>query len=118
MKNLKKALSTIAYNEQWTIRAFIAEEALMNNADDLAGFFNNLFRWGCVSGMVSSLVWYNQTHRFFDTYYHEIMELIEDLTDQGLKIELTGEDLKNRLAWLSFEEVAYQMAQNDLGLVI
>jgi hypothetical protein len=44
------------------------------------------------------------------------MELVEDLANQGLKIELTGEDLKNRLAWLAFEQVAWDMASRDLGL--
>jgi hypothetical protein len=66
--------------------------------------------------MVSSLIYYCDTHKFFDTHYYEIMELVEDLANQGLKIELTGEDLKNKLAWLAFEQVAWDMASRDLGL--
>lgn len=66
--------------------------------------------------MVSSLVWYSDTHRFFDTYYYEIMEILEDLTNQGLKVDFTGEDLKNKLAWLAFEQVAWDIAYNDLQL--
>jgi hypothetical protein len=66
--------------------------------------------------MVSSLVWYSGTHKFFDTHYYEIMEIVEDLADSGFKIEITGEDLKNKLAWLAFEEEAYQMAYNGLGV--
>ena len=118
MKNLKKVLATIAYNEQWTIRAYVAEEALKHDTDYLAGFFRDLAQWGCVSGMVSSLVWYSQTHAFFDTFYDEIMEMLEDFHNEGIPFKCTGEDLKNRLAWLSFEQVAWTMAQNDLGLVI
>ena len=118
MKNLKKILSTIAHNEPWTIRAYVAEEALKHDTDYLAGFFRDLANHGCVSGMVSWLIYYCDTHNFFDDYYYEIMSIIEDLTNQGVKIELTGEDLKNRLAWLSFEQVAWNMAYNDLGLVI
>jgi hypothetical protein len=64
--------------------------------------------------MVSSLIWYSDTHRFFDAHYYEIMELVEDLANQGVKIELTGEDMKNKLAWLAFEEVAMDMSHNDL----
>ena len=116
MKNIKKILSTIAHNEPWTIRAYVAEEALGEDPDYLAGFFRDLAHYGCVTGMVSSLIWYSDTHRFFDTFYYEIMELVEDLANQGLKIELTGEDLKNRLAWLAFEQVAWDMASRDLGL--
>lgn len=66
--------------------------------------------------MVSSLVWYSDTHKFFDTHYYEIMEIVEDLADSGFKIEVTGGDLKNKLAWLAFEEVAWKIANNDLGL--
>ena len=116
MKNLKKVLATIAHNEPWTIRAFVAEEALKHDTDYLAGFFQDVARWGCISGMVSSLVWYSDTHKFFDTFYYEIMEILEDLTNEWIKVQCTGEDLKNRLAWLTFEKVAYEMAENDLGL--
>jgi len=67
--------------------------------------------------MVSSLVWYSDTHKFFDTHYYEIMEIIQTyFFNHGEKIELTGEDMKNKLAWLAFEEVAWEMAINDLGL--
>jgi hypothetical protein len=68
--------------------------------------------------MVSSLVWYSDTHKFFDTHYYEIMEIVEDLANDGFKIEVTGEDIKNKLAWRAFEEEAWKMANNDLGLEI
>jgi hypothetical protein len=41
------------------------------------------------------------------------MEILEDLTNQGLKVDFTGEDLKNKLA---FEQVAWDIAYNDLQL--
>jgi hypothetical protein len=44
------------------------------------------------------------------------MEILEDLTNQGLKVDFTGEDLKNKLAWLAFEQVAWDIAYNDLQL--
>lgn len=116
MKNIKKSLATIAHNEPWTIRACVAEEALKHDPDYLAGFFRDLAHYGCITGMVSSLIWYSDTHRFFDTHYYEIMELVEDLANQGVKIELTGEDLKNKLAWQAFEQIAWDMASHDLGL--
>jgi hypothetical protein len=47
MKNLKKVLATIAYKEQGTIRAFVAEEALQDRYY-LPYFFNDLFRYGCI----------------------------------------------------------------------
>ena len=35
-----------------------------------------------VSGMVSSLVYYSDTHAFFDTFYYDIMEIVEDLSNE------------------------------------
>lgn len=29
--------------------------------------------------MVGSLIWYTDTHRFFDRYYYEIIDILEDL---------------------------------------
>jgi hypothetical protein len=66
--------------------------------------------------MVSSLIWYSDTHRFFDTYYDEIMEMLEDFHNESIPFQCTGEDLKNKLAWLAFEQVAWDMASRDLGL--
>ncbi len=93
----------------------MAEEA-KREPEYIAGFFRDLANHGCISGMVSSLVWYSDTHRFFDTFYYEIMEIMENLAREGIKFEFTGEDLKNRLSWLAFEEEAWKMASNDLGL--
>jgi hypothetical protein len=66
--------------------------------------------------MVSSLIYYSDTHKFFDTHYYEVMEIVEDLANNGFKIEVTGEDIKNKLAWLAFEEEAWKIANNDLRL--
>lgn len=116
MKNLKKALSTILLREAGSIRACVAGEALKNSPQYIQSFFRDLAHYGCVTWMVWSLIYYHQTHAFFDTHYYEIMDILWDLNDQWVGITFTGEDLKNRLAWLAFEEVAYHMALNDLGL--
>lgn len=116
MKNLKKILATIAYNEKWTIRACVADEALARKPDYIEHFFKDLSRYGCICGMVSSLVRYTDTHHFFDKHYDEIMEVIDDYEDEWFKLEFKGKDLKNELAWLSFEKVAMDMVYNDLGL--
>ncbi|CAG1022474.1 hypothetical protein DOJK_01699 [Patescibacteria group bacterium] len=44
------------------------------------------------------------------------MEMLEDFHNEGIPFKCTGEDLKNRLAWLAFEQVAWDMASRDLGL--
>lgn len=66
--------------------------------------------------MVGSLIYYTDTHRFFDNHYYEIMDIMKGLEDEWFQLELKGDDLKNKLAWLSFEQVAMEMACNDLEL--
>lgn len=59
--------------------------------------------------MVCSLIFFHQTHKFYDAYYEEIEELRHEYEYEGQKSYIEG-DLKNHYAWLAFEEVAYQLA--------
>lgn len=105
---LKKTLRNIIKQEPASINAFVAQEALDHH--NIKDFFNDLGSYGCVTGMISSLIYYRQTHAFFDTYYEQIEELrlqFEEAT--GSQIQL-GSDLKNTLAWFAFEETAHQLA--------
>jgi hypothetical protein len=105
---LKKALRNIIKEDPASIKSCVAQEAL--EKDNIRDFFNDLSNHGCVSGMVSSLIYYNQTHQFFDTYYEQIETLrLQYEEETGLQIQL-GNDLKNTLAWFAFEQTAYQIA--------
>jgi len=65
--------------------------------------------------MISSLIYYYDTHKFYDKHYNEIEELRTDLEDiLGESITIKN-DLKNTLAWFGFEQTAYRLA-NDLRL--
>jgi len=97
-------------NEPGTIRAKVAEEALEYSGGEPVSFFRNLLEHGCVSGMVSSLIYYVDTHNFFDEHYDSIEDLrIEHLEDCGEPLRIDG-DLKNTLAWFAFEETARRMS--------
>ena len=75
-------------------------------------FVCDLAQYGCISGMINGLVWYTDTHRFYDKHYHEIEELREDFEESvGVPLSIKG-DLKNALAWLAFEEVACRIASD------
>jgi len=82
---------------------------------EIIGFFDDISKSGCVSGMVGTLTYYTDTHKFYDEYYEDIEELRENLEeDLGTSIEVKG-DLKNFYAWLAFEETAYKLAV-ELGI--
>ena len=81
----------------------------------------DLQQYGCVSGMVSNLIYYDDTNKFYDEYREEINELLsETLNMTGLSInELFGKNFdsddplildysnKNLLAWFGFEETLF-----------
>lgn len=80
-----------------------------------AYFISDILKSGCVSGVVGELIYYRDTHAFFDRFYNEIEELRqewEENTGEAIRIK---DNLKNDLAWFGFEETIYQLA-NELEL--
>jgi DNA-binding ferritin-like protein len=76
-------------------------------------FFEDLLSYGCQSWMVSSMIRYTDTHKFFDEHYDEIQDIRDELEEQWLEVKIpTHTDLKNFLAWLSFEEKAREIYYN------
>ena len=92
----------------------MAQEAI--DYDDPEAFFCDLFEHGCLSGMVSSLIYYTQTKAFFNLHYDEIEELRSSLMDDGIMPDWPEDDLANFLAWLAFEEKARQLVYEILEL--
>lgn len=43
---------------------------------------NDILNAGCVSGIVSSMIYYSDTTKFYDNFYDEIYELIEELEEE------------------------------------
>lgn len=107
-KQIRTILKNIADNEPNSIKACVANEALQSK--NIKSFFNDLAQHGCVSGMISSLIYYHQTHAFFDTYYEEIEEIRIDFEEQtGGPIDIPF-GLKNTFAWFAFEQTAFAIA--------
>lgn len=101
---LERQLKQIVKNNPGTLRAEVAAEALEH--EDIASFFTDLLSHGCQSGMVGSLIYYRDTHAFYDKHYDEIEALREELEEAfGEPLRVKG-DLKNWYAWMAFEETA------------
>jgi len=111
------------FNTQFsTIREWLEDEVKEKNEEGYTTFLNDLTKHGCISGMVSSLIYYEDTNAFYDQFESEIWEMLEESAqDQGINIlELIGhfkgadnvEDMstfKNLLAWYACEETAHKM---------
>lgn len=90
------------------------------NYDSLIKDMEDLQQYGCISGMVNELIYYDDTSKFFDKYKNDINEILKDtLCGTGLSIEeLFGDKYdkgdplfldylnKNLLAWFGFEETS------------
>jgi len=97
-------------SNSWIAKAVI-DEAL--DYENIAGFFKDLMHYGCISWMVWSLIYYTDTHQFFDNHYIEIEAIRIDLQEQGCLEKYPDWDYKNYFAWLSFEEVARWIADES-----
>ena len=83
--------------------------------------FLDVIKDGCRSGACRDLIYYGQTKRFYETYKHEINELIYK-SDYDNLADLLGsdwdkmdplaleEDNQNLLAWFGFEETLTNIA--------
>ena len=88
------------------------------SSDELLKSMEDLQQYGCISGIINELIYYDDTTKFFDKYKEEINELLSNLIDgTGLSMqELFGDKFdnddplivdynnKNLLAWFGFEE--------------
>jgi hypothetical protein len=105
---LKNELEIIIKNSENSIEKAVAEEAL--DAENIQKFFSHLLEYGCVSGSVQSLIYYVDTHSFFDTHYNQIQKILEEYQENHGEFYSLKGDLKNSLAWFSFEYTAYELA--------
>ena len=75
-------------------------------------FFNDLEDRGCGSGIVSSMIYCNDTHAFYDKYLDQIEDIRREyqgvIGDVFFKDETTYKNIsyKNDQAWFAFEKVA------------
>lgn len=104
-KELKKLLS-ISDNE--------LEKRVINDLldeEDAEQYIKDLLQYGCQSGMVSGLIYYNDTKKFYIEHMEDIEEILQDLQEQGCEpFAGVKYPLYNWLAWLGYEETARKVA--------
>ncbi len=103
-------LKNIIKTDPNSIKALVAKEAIEYPTEDIPTFLNDLMEYGCESGIASCMIYYRDTHQFFDTHYNEIENIRYDFEDCfGHPLTVVG-DLKNFYAWLAFEQTAIKLA--------
>ena len=105
---------------------YIDESVDYESPDDLLKSMQTLQQYGCVSGMIGELIYYDDTIKFFDEYKNEINDILSETIEcTGCSVEeLFGDKFdkkdpliinysnKNLLAWFGFEETVNNLYQN------
>lgn len=83
----------------------------LDNDNEILELVEEIVNCGCESGIVSVLITYSDTEKFFDNHSNEIFELVEDAKQEGI-IDMNNFELsKNNLAWFAFEAIAQEIYQ-------
>lgn len=69
-------------------------------------WIDDLTDYGCVSGIVGSLVYYADTVEFFDDFENEILELAREHEIHPDATGLGVDGYKNQMTWFAFETLA------------
>jgi len=93
--------------------------------DGVESFINDLLKGGCQSGMISELIYYSDTVKFYRKYQDEIDILLQDTIESigGSLLDIFGDKWDetdplahnnrnlNLLAWFAFEETAFNLCR-------
>ena len=83
----------------------------LDNDNEVLELVGEMITHGCQSGIVSALITYSDTEKFFDNHSNEIFELVEDMRQEGM-IDMNNFELsKNNLAWFAFETITQEIYQ-------
>ena len=78
-------------------------DIILNHIDDYENpitFLEEVLQYGCISGMVGELIYYNETKCFFIKHMEEIFEIYNEVKDN---LSSDFEVDANNLSWLAFE---------------
>ena len=107
---MKTKLQKLLEDNQGTITEAVINEALNYWYDNPKHFFEDVLQYGCQWGTVSSMIYYTDTHKFYDTHYNEIEDIRLELQEEWIIWNKPiDSDIKNYYSWLAFEKVTYDI---------
>lgn len=92
-------------------------EIALDNIDDYEEpitYFEEVLQHGCISGIVTELIYYYQTEEFFNRHVDEILSLYNDIIEYT---ELDMEVNRNNLSWLAFEETIRSLYDDYMNTI-
>ena len=109
--------------KNFVIDYYIDRNGNDNDFNDILKNLEDLQRYGCISGMITSLIYYDDTIDFYHKYQNEINDLLSDICNEsscsiselfGEKFDsddplVLGYNNQNLLAWFGFENMASKL---------
>lgn len=121
-KFTKKALGELKRSEEFNSRV---EKRVINSllatglsTEELKDHIKDIFNYGCISGIVSDLIYYEDTVKFFNCYRKEILSMLRDdnkiinyfNSEYWLDHSRYNIYEKNDLTWFIYESVVTRIA--------
>ena len=106
MKKINELLNNM-YGEN-TLKDNVID-IILNHIDDYENpitFLEEVLQYGCSSGMIGELIYYNDTEKFFIKHMNDIFEIYNDIKDN---LSSDFEVDANNLSWLAFEHVVNEI---------
>ena len=113
--NEQKALQMIK-NEtiEGTIKYGVIEwvQSMIDGYNNIEDIFNDLFTGGCQSGIVTDLIYYDDTVKYFDDHESEIMEMLEQLGIEDVESWDGLQELSEMFPQLDSADDRHEYAEN------
>lgn len=107
--NIIKKLKEMAKNESTSeLKKYVIEDILNSHGtpEYIESYLKDVVYNGGVSGTISSLIYYEDTKKFYFKFESEIMDLLEE---KDIEIVMENLPLSNNLAWVGYEAVAQEL---------
>src|SRR5699024_8499886 len=115
MKNLLNTLKTMQ-NETTGVKNDVINYLLEynNNSEDLQTHLEDINNYGCESGQVNHLIYYNDTVAYFDKHEREIREMLKQLGIEDVESWDGLEKLSNIFPRLETPDERHENAENEI----
>lgn len=126
ISDILRKLKTNNRLNNYVIDYYINDSENYETVDELLSSMEELQRYGCSSGMIKDLIYYDDTIKFFNKYKEEINQLLSNVIEEtGCSIEeLFGDRYdktdplfinyvnQNLLSWFGFEKTVSNLYDN------
>lgn len=115
---------------EWEAKSPLHERIIEEIIDDSEGYDGDKLAqikgrlgdisYGLVNGTVGSLIYYDDTNKFFEEYYDDIWDVVQEWSEQGVEplealkrncdeveIIMGTDNFKCWVVWMVYEEIAY-----------